>query len=47
MLCIKLVKSGPGESKCRSGCGAPLTNSTGISVEDPESEAGLLCAPLL
>lgn len=32
---------------CRSGCGAPLTSSTGISVKDPESEAGLLCAPLL
>lgn len=31
---------------CGFGCGAPLTSSTGISDQDPESEAGLLCAPL-
>ena len=32
---------------CRFGSGAPFTNSTGMSVIDPLSEAGLLCAPLL
>lgn len=46
MVCIKSV-SGPGDWMYRSSCGAPLTSSTGISVKDPESEAGLLCTPLL
>lgn len=44
LVCIKSF-SGPGDWICRSGCGAPLTNSTGISVREPESEAGLLCTP--
>lgn len=37
---------GPGERLYRSGSGAPLTSSTGMSVREPEREAGLLCPPL-
>lgn len=29
-----------------SGCGAPLIRRTGISLRDPESDAGLLRSPL-
>lgn len=29
-----------------SGCGAPLIRRTGMSLEDPESDAGLLRSPL-
>lgn len=41
LVCIESF-SGPGDWICRSGRGTPLTNSTGISVREPESEAGLL-----
>lgn len=47
LVCVKSLSS-PGDGLiCRSSCGAPLTSSTGISVKDPESDAGPLCAPLL
>lgn len=38
--------SGPGDGWIHaSDSGAPFTNSTGMSLKELDSEAGLLCAP--
>lgn len=41
------IRSASGPGPCRSVSGAPLMSSKGISVWEPESEAGLLRVPEL
>lgn len=49
-LCLEVDSgtstAGSGPVLLRSGSGAPLMSSKGISLCDPEREAGLLCVPL-
>lgn len=46
MVCMKSI-SGPGDGWMHTDSGAPLTNSTGMSLKELDSEAGLLCDPWL